>query len=402
MNYNIKSKFGLDKNVKVCKICLMTNQKPHSLNETKNSKFSKKKGIDINEEGICSACVYHDLKENKIDWQSREKELIKLLDKYRKINGEYDCIVSGSGGKDSSFQAHILKYKYGMNPLTVTYSPILPTEIGLRNFYNWIDIGGFDNFLFRPSGKVSSILAKEAFINLLHPMQPFKFGIKMFASKMALKFNIKLIIYGEPYLEYGSGSKKENSFDKDFYINDSDKIYLGGLSIEDLKKKYQWIKDSDLSSFMPITSSEISEKKINPIFLGYYLKYDPQEIYYYAVENCGFEPDSQRTDSTYGRYTGIDDKFDWLHFYTHYIKFGIGRCRFDASQEIRNNHITREEGIMLLNKYEGEYPERYLDDCYKFMQIDKKTAITVIDSFRPDHLWEKDRNGKWKLKKEYY
>ena len=325
-----------------------------------------------------------------------------MLKKYRKDNGEYDCIVSGSGGKDSSFQAHILKHKYGMNPLTVTYSPILPTEIGIRNFYNWIDIGGFDNYFFRANGKISSILAKEAFLNLLHPMQPFKFGIKMFASKMALKFNIDLVIYGEPYLEYGSGSKKENSFDKDYYINDNHDIYLGGLSVDDIKKKYQWIKDSDLQSFMPIRSSDLKGKKLNPIFLGYYLKYEPQEIYYYAVENCGFEPDTQRTDGTYGRYTGVDDKFDWLHFYTHYIKFGIGRCRFDASHEIRNNHITRDEGIMLLKKYEGEYPKRYLDDCYDFMGIDKKEAIKIIDSFRPSHLWEKDKKKNWKLIKDLY
>ena len=88
---------------------------------------------------------------------------MKLLEKYRKNNGEYDCIVSEAGEKDSSFQAHILKYKYNMNPLTVTYSPILPTEIGIKNFYNWIDVGGFDNFLFRPNGKVSSILAREIF-----------------------------------------------------------------------------------------------------------------------------------------------------------------------------------------------------------------------------------------------
>jgi len=396
----MKSRFGLDRNIQICKKCLMTNQKPYSLNETRNNKNSKKKGLDFNEEGICYACLYHETKEKKIDWIKREKELLKLLEKYRKNNGEYDCIVSGSGGKDSSFQAHILKYKYNMNPLTVTYSPILPTEIGIKNFYNWIDVGGFDNFLFRPNGKVSSILAREAFINLLHPMQPFKFGIKMFASKMALKFNIDLVIYGEPYLEYGSGSKKENTFDKDFYINDNKEIYLGGLTLDQIKKKYQWIKDVDLNSFMPIRSKDIKGKKLNPVFLGYYLKYDPQEIYYYSTENCGFEPDDERTDGTYGRYTGIDDKFDWLHFYTHYIKFGIGRCRFDASQEIRNQHISREEGIALMKKYEGEYPQRYLKDCFDFMNLENDKAHQIIDSFRPSHLWEKDINGKWKLKQK--
>ena len=112
-------------------------------------------------------------------------------------------IVSGIGGKDSVTQAH-LKYKYGMNPLTVTYSPILYTKVGWRNLRSWIYKGGFDNFLFSPNGKVTSVLCRESFINLLHPIQPFKFGIKTFAAKMALKFDIKLIMYGETYAEYGS------------------------------------------------------------------------------------------------------------------------------------------------------------------------------------------------------
>ena len=102
----------------------------------------------------------------------REILLRKLLDQYRKTDGNYDCIVSSSGGKDSSSIAHILKYKYQMNPLTVTYSPILYTDIGFKNLRAMINIGGFDNLLFTPNGKLTSILAREAFVNLLHPMQP--------------------------------------------------------------------------------------------------------------------------------------------------------------------------------------------------------------------------------------
>ena len=63
---------------------------------------------------------------------NRENELKKLCDNYRKSDGSYDCIVPGSGGKDSSFTAHILKYKYGMNPLTVTWAPHKYTDIGWK------------------------------------------------------------------------------------------------------------------------------------------------------------------------------------------------------------------------------------------------------------------------------
>ena len=143
-------------------------------------------------------------KEKIINWDNREKLLRELLDNYRRKDGSYDCIVSGSGGKDSVTIAHILKYKYGMNPLTVTYSPILYTDIGFKNHRAWVDKGGFDNLLFSPNGRVTSIFSREAFKNLLHPMQPFKFGIKSIAAKTALKYGIDLVMFGEPYAEYGS------------------------------------------------------------------------------------------------------------------------------------------------------------------------------------------------------
>ena len=235
------------------------------------------------------------------------------MDKYRRNNGSYDCIVPGSGGKDSSYQSHILKYKYGMNPLTITFSPILKTEVGIKNFDNWISIGGFDNLLFTPNAKVLSKLSKLSFINLLHPMQPFKFGIKTFAAKVALKFNINLIFYGEPYSEYGNSEDLEPFYDESWFINDN-KPYFAGLSIDELKDKID-LNIDDLNPFLSLKSSDIKNKKLKAYFLGWYLRWDPQEIYYYSSRNNGFIPDSERTDGTYGRYTGIDDKFEALHFF---------------------------------------------------------------------------------------
>jgi len=390
--YNKKKDSGLPLTVIHCKKCLMTNQKPHSVNESKSKIGQKKQGLDF-KNGVCDACIYAENKEN-IDWPYREEKLKEMLSKFRKNDGSYDCIVSGSGGKDSVTQAHILKYKYGMNPLTVTYSPILYTKVGWRNLRSWIYEGGFDNFLFSPNGKVTSILCRESFINLLHPIQPFKFGIKTFAAKMALKFDIKLIMYGETYAEYGSediDSTDSPTYSENFFVNDED-YFIAGMSINDIKKKYNWIKDVDFLPYEPIRSKDLIQKKLHVEFLGWYIKWDPQKIFYYASENVGYETDTERTDGTYGKYSAVDDKMEWLHFYLHYIKFGIGRCRLDASQEIRNGHITRDEGISLCKRFEGEYPKRYIKDCLDFMQIDENFAREVIDSFRPNHLWKKVDN----------
>ncbi|MFN5884929.1 MAG: N-acetyl sugar amidotransferase, partial [Bacteroidota bacterium] len=98
----------LPKEVKFCKKCVVSNQRPR---------------ITFDEEGVCSACRYAEEKDNGIDWIAREKELRAVCDKFRSKDGSYDCIVPSSGGKDSGFVAHQLKYEYGMHPLLVTWAP---------------------------------------------------------------------------------------------------------------------------------------------------------------------------------------------------------------------------------------------------------------------------------------
>ena len=96
----------------------------------------------------------------------RENSLIKLLNNFKRSDGRYDVIVPGSGGKDSAYTAHILKYKYGMNPLTVTWAPHMYTEIGFKNFENWMHVGGLDNILYTPNGVLHRELTRNAFLNL--------------------------------------------------------------------------------------------------------------------------------------------------------------------------------------------------------------------------------------------
>lgn len=395
------SLYGLPEKVEHCSNCLMTNQKPHSMNETANKSGEGKKGMTIHEDGLCDACHYSQKKDEGIDWKQREEMLLRKLDQFRRSDGRYDCIVSGSGGKDSMMTAHLLKYKYGMNPLTVTSAPMLYTDIGWANMQAWINDGGFDNVLFSPNGKVSGLLGREALDTMFHPIQPFKFGLKLFATKLALKYGIDLVMYGEPWTEYGSATLNRAdspAFDASFYINDSEDIYISGRSTEYLKKKHG-LSNNDLYPYMPIRSTDVADKKVSIELLGWYLKWDPQEAYYYSVENCGFMPDTHRTDGTYGKYASIDDKFESLHYYCHYIKFGIGRTRFDASQEIRNGHITRDEAIALAKKYEGEFPARDFEDCMNFMGIDKEYFMQKADEARSPHLWKKI-DGQWVLWQE--
>ena len=117
-----ETRYGLPPEVIFCKKCVVSNQRPNTSNEYKHTGETKKEAINFDKDGVCDACTYAEIKNSAINWSEREKELKDLCDRYRKDDGSYDCLVPGSGGKDSFYTAHVLKYKYGMHPLTVTWA----------------------------------------------------------------------------------------------------------------------------------------------------------------------------------------------------------------------------------------------------------------------------------------
>ena len=199
-----QAKYGLPEQVRFCRRCVMSNQRPASIPEFAHT--PERRGaryLHIDDDGVCDACRYAERKE-QIDWPERERELLALLDRHRRDDGQYDCVVPGSGGKDSAYAAYVLKYKFGMHPLTVTWPPILYTDYGWRNFRNWIEVGGFDNVTFKPNGRVHQLLTRLAIENLLHPFQTFILGQKNLAPKIAVKYEIPLVFFGENEAEYGN------------------------------------------------------------------------------------------------------------------------------------------------------------------------------------------------------
>lgn len=398
MGKKYEAKYGLPDEVIFCRRCVTSNQRPASAVEFKHNIASKKRTLHIDNEGICDACRFAEHKE-QIDWKQREEKLMGLLDRYRRRDGYYDCVVPGSGGKDSAYAVHILKYKYGMHPLTVTWPPLLYTDYGYRNFIKWIEVGGFDNISFKPNGRVMKLLTKLSIENLLHPFQTFILGQKNIAPKIAIKYDIPLIFYGENEAEYGNpiADNSTSLRDKSFYsLDDLSKVYLGGLSLPQLMEHYH-IELVDLMPFMPPSHDELKNKNIEVHYLGYYLKWTPQEAYYYAVENTGYQARPFRTQGTYSKYNSIDDKIDDFHYYTTFIKFGIGRTTEDASMEIRNRHITREEGCALVKKFDGEFPDRYGQEILDYLGIEMERFLDLCDQFRSPHLWAKT-DGQWRLR----
>jgi N-acetyl sugar amidotransferase len=383
---------GLPKEVKFCRKCVVSNQRPRIL---------------FDDEGVCSACRFAEYKHNQIDWDAREKMLEELLDLHRRDDGRYDVIVPVSGGKDGSRVAHELKYKWGMNPLTITWSPFEYTDIGFRNFRNFIG-AGFDNLLATPNGELHRKLSRLSFMSLGDAWDPFAYGQMAYSFHIALKFDIKLVFYGENgEAEYGGDPKNNDKPGMPF--EDWRDLYFKGAGVDNLLKlgRDQGIiterEAREASMFYtPPSQQEMAKSGCSFHWFSYYQKWIPQENYYYCKEHTGFEanPDG-RSEGTYSKYASLDDQTDGFHFYLAYIKFGIARATSDAAHEVRDGHITREEASALVKRYDGEFPKKYFSEFLNYLGITEDDFNAVVDSWRSPLLWEKAGND-WRLKHAVY
>jgi hypothetical protein len=206
-------------------------------------------------------------------------------------------------------------------------------------------------------------------------------------------------MYGENQAEYGNPleDNKDPFMKPDFFTIDNPlDMILGGEKVEDIIKDTEFTLN-DFAPYIPPTIDQVNASDVKVSFLGYFEKWDPQECYYYAVDNAGFMPSYERSIGTYSRYTEIDDKIVPFHFYMTYIKFGIGRASYDAAQEVRNGKITREEATYLVKKFDGEFPERYLQEFLEYINISEAEFYRIVDKFRSPHLWERC-NNEWVLR----
>ena len=400
--------------VKFCSSCVVSNQRPNSTIEyLNNAEKEKKSTIVFNDDNVCDACKVHILK-HTIDWKVRRKELEKLCDQHRSNNGNYDCIVPGSGGKDSFYASWVLKHEFGMHPLTITWAPNIYTNWGKDNLYNWIN-SGFDNQLYTPNTKIQRLLTRLAVENLFHPFQAFIIGQKMLAPTLSKQLNIPLVFFGESEAEYGN--PQDEAFEpvrkENFHVvKEKQEIYLGGMNVEKICDVFS-LSTSDFKMFMPQKNTTSDNTQIH--HLGYYLKWHPQDIYYEVSRVSDFKRAKQRNPGSYLSYDSIDDKIDDLHYYTMYIKFGIGRAVQDAAHQVRNKDITREEAINLVKKFDGEFPDRFMPELMEYLSLsesdfpginsifeqpimDEEYFKALSNNFRSPHLWQyQDYN--WSLRK---
>jgi N-acetyl sugar amidotransferase len=378
---------ALPKEVKFCTRCVMSNQRPR---------------ITFDEKGVCSACRHYERKHEGIDWDQRKRSFQALCDRHRSKDGSYDVVVPCSGGKDSSTIAHRLKHEYGMHPLCVTFSPPIYSEIGWRNLRAFID-HGFDHILVSPSGTVNRPLTKAGFVHLGDHNEIFDHGQMSAPFKVAFNYGVKLVMYGENgEAEYGGTSSNNDKtgmpwedFERIYYSTGLDNLIAYAQDKGYFKEKVE-PKLFDVYRLPPL--DRLIEAGVEMHWFGFYHFWVPQENYYHAAKYTGFKANPEgRTEGTYSRYAQLDDLTDSFLYYLMFVKYGFGRATSDAAHEVRDGHITREEAVALVQRYDGEFPARHFKTFLEYLEMTEEEFHQVVDRFRLPHIWERV-GGEWRLR----
>lgn len=359
-----------------CKNCLNASTRPR---------------ITFDEKGWCNACQWMEEKKT-LDWDKRQEQLIKLLDKH-KGRGPYDCLVAVSGGKDGSYVAHTLKTRYGIKPLCITVRPPLSLNIGDENLKAFIN-SGFEHVLVSPDSSAMQELDRIGFLQYGQGYYGWLIAIHTAVLRIAEKFNISLVFYSEDgEIEYGGSSEKR--YDGVYGIDYMRKVYLN--ETYDRVMTLADIKERDLYWFDFPEELSRSLSNIEVTHFSFYENWDPYRNYLVAKEFCGLSENDEGAVGTFTNFAQNDQELASFHYYLMYLKFGFGRATQDAGIEIRRGSMTRDQAINLVKLYDGQAPVDSFQAYCDYYKISREELVSTIDKFVNKDLFSKI-DGRWKPK----
>jgi N-acetyl sugar amidotransferase len=361
-----------------CKSCILPSTRP---NLNINSKTN-----------LCSVCSPLNDKAKKVNWNLRKKEFLKIINKKKKKNSFYDCIIPVSGGKDSTWQV-ITALKYKLNPLCITWRSPSRNEIGKKNLKNLINLG-VDHIDFTINPKIQKHFTLKTFKKYGNPLVAMHMALHAITVRTAIEKNIKLILWGEnSATEYGGVNKLKgrfmtNKWRKHYGLNYGKNIDYWFDKI--LQKK------NTLNYNLP-SQREIEKNKIKEIFLGEFFKWDPKKIFKIS-KKYGFK-NLKKPKTGFYNFADIDDEFlITIHHFMKWYKFGFTRIWDNLSIEIRNKRITRLNALNIIKKKGNNLPIEEINKFCKYVQINKKEFFNICNKFRNKKIWFKNKNKNHEIK----
>ena len=327
--------------------------------------------VTFDENGVCNACQWAEIKRTKIDWDERRAKLVEFCDKYRRED-YWDIIVPCSGGKDGSYVNWKMKHEFGMHPLAITFVCQMQNECGRANLRRFQQ-SGFDHIQITANPQAYAKVAKKDFIEMGIPKQPFVMGISTSIVRMALALNIPWIMWGEEgEAEYGGSMQLAYKYAIDWeYLT---KIYHEGRKPADYLAEFP--AHDVLWWQLP------SKEEFDKLFMTHWSKFEYWDLQVHrdlAMEKCGYQPNPVADIGTFCNYCQIDDAIHDLHVFLMFCKFGFGRATADCNNEIRSGRMTREEGLEIIKEKDGIFPIELLPQHLDYFEMTEKEFWAVID-----------------------
>ncbi len=354
-------------------------------------------GIIFDDKGVCSGCRLIESRKS-INWAKREKMLIDLLnrekEKQNKKGSPYHCIIPVSGGKDSTFQTWLIKKKYGLNPLLVSYNHTFNTPLGLRNLVNLIEKLNCNLIRYTTAPESAIKIAKYMLEKVGDITWHYHAGIMTFPIQASIAYDIPLIIWGEEGFSELVGMHNQDDF-VEFTKKKRQEHSMRGFEPEDLLNESDCsLTKYDLAPFFYPKDKDIERVGTRGIYLSNYISWNGKKQTEFIIKDLGFET-AQKRERTFNLYDKLDDiHANGLHDYLKYLKFGYGRCTDDVATEIRHKRMTREEGINLINKYDHIKPKD-LNIFLKKAKMSENEFFKIINPLRDKVAWKEDKSGNW-------
>lgn len=308
-------------------------------------------GVSFDDMGICTACRSSEEKMH-IDWVAREKQLRAIFDEARaKAGAGYDCILPISGGKDSFFQAHVLVKVYGLKPLAVTFNHNWYSETGFYNLQRLLEVFDLDHFQFTPSRGLVNKLAKKSISVIGDTCWHCHSGVGAFPLQVAARFKIPLLIWGESIAENDGRASYQSpvhKFDRDYFTKVSAKLTAEEMIDSELTAK-------DVYPFVLPTYEEIDNVGVWGLHLGDFVFWDEERQTEFIRDVYGWR--ETEVEGAYKGYKSAECVMAGMHDFTCYLKRGFGRSTWQASVDVRNGLLTREEGFELIKRHDAERPQ---------------------------------------------
>ena len=334
--------------------------------------------IVFDEMGICNMCVSSEHK-MRINWKKREEEFVKILeDAKRKSPNTYDCIVPISGGKDSTYQLHVLTKVYKMKVLAVTFSHNWFSEVGKQNLQNSLDKFNVDHIMFTPNRSLVNKLAKCSLYKIGDSCWTCHAGVGSFPLSVAVKFRIPLMIWGESVAEYGRISTYSDpvvQYDRDYFTKISAKIYAEEMANEEIPLK-------DLVMFQLPSHEEIDEAGVVGIHLGDFIFWDNERQTEFVKKEYGWKEDN--IEGAYKKYKSVECRMVGVHDYACFVKRGFGRATEQASQDVRAGLMTRAEGFEIAKEVDKAPPQKALSYYLNITGLSEEEFVGACKNLSPE------------------